>query len=47
MELFIEIPTAFPELDEVSRLVNLISELGIGTNLQDAKTRKALIAGSR
>jgi hypothetical protein len=47
MGLSNEQPAAFPEPDEISRLVNLISKLGTNANLKDAKTRKALIAASR
>jgi hypothetical protein len=47
MDLSIEHPAAFPELEKVSRLVNINYNLGNSTNLQDSKTRKALIAASR
>jgi hypothetical protein len=47
MELSNEHPGPFSESYEISRLVNLVSKLGTSTNLQDAKTRRALIAASR
>jgi len=47
MNLSVDNPAAFSEPDEIPKLMNLISNLGTSANLNDAKTRRALMAASR